>query len=141
MKMKICKIILILCFGAVFNLNAESIYDLSGKWDALYETWGVDTIKRTIQISQTGNQFVGVLLNDNDKFNPKGENLIKGEISTFMLDKVSMVYLKNYPASREIFWKEGRGVILDMGNKMIIQHFREFSSYNFITTVTLTRKE
>lgn len=140
MKSKVTLFALFFCFISITHLNAESIYDLKGKWDALYESWGTGSTKSTIQITQTGNQFVGVKLDDS-KWMSKGDKVIKGEISNYMLDKVFMVQMKNYPASRELSWNEGRGVITDMGNKMVIQQFVETSSFNFITTVTLTRKE
>ena len=42
--------------------NGEVIYDLSGKWDAIYEREGFDAQRDIVKITQQGNKFVGIKL-------------------------------------------------------------------------------
>jgi hypothetical protein len=60
--------------------NGEVIYDLRGKWDAIYEAREFRWISKDIvKITQKGNEFVGIKLVGSGAV-PKGSKTIKGEL-------------------------------------------------------------
>lgn len=134
---KLSTIFIFLTFPAVAEEN--SVYDLNGKWDAVYETSINGIVNDTITISQEGSQFVGTR-EIGSKWIPKGEEAIKGVICDRMICDVAMRCQKNYPVSDELHWSLGRGVITDLGKKMIIQTEMKTITGNYFVTLSLTKK-
>ena len=59
--------------------TGEMVYDISGEWDAILEEVGSGNTEDIINITQEGNKFVGIILNENVHWS-KGDELIKGEL-------------------------------------------------------------
>ena len=93
-------LILMVCFGTVTNLLADSAYDLSGDWDAIITKTGTESStevineKEIINISQQGDQFVGVRT-IGGKFVGKNEEMIKGKLSYKMVHEVFIRYVSD----------------------------------------------
>jgi len=140
MKLKVilivATIILIICFGTIAQSSAGETYDLNGEWDTVFDhgPFGVD--KDIVKISQQGNTFVGVTL-IGSKHISKGEETIKGEL----LDKmISQVYSHNHnqDAAGKGVWNDAQGVIIEEGNKILIQ---SYAINFFVKTIIMTRKQ
>ena len=136
-------LILMVCFGTVTNLLADSAYDLSGDWDAIITKTGTESStevineKEIINISQQGDQFVGVRT-IGGKFVGKNEEMIKGKLSYKMVHEVFIRYVSD-PITFGLSWADGRATITDDGTKIIIQSFIENTGY--YESATLTRKK
>ncbi len=144
MKTKSIVIILfMLCFGTIASSSAEEAYNLNGAWDAIITKTGtisstkVIDEKDVINISQQGNQFVGIRT-IGGKFVGKNEEMVKGKLSYKMVDEVFIRYVSD-PISFDLSWIDGRATIIDEGNKIVIQSFIEATGY--FETVTLTRQK
>jgi len=144
MKTKSIVIILfMLCFGTIASSHAEEAYNLNGAWDAIITKTGpasstkVLDEKDVINISQQGNQFVGIRT-IGGKFVGKNEEVVKGKLSYKMVDEVFIRYVSD-PITFDLSWIDGRATIIDGGNKIVIQSFIESTGY--FETVTLTRQK
>ena len=117
--------------GIAIQSDAEETIDLNGEWDAVYATW-MAMLKDTIKISQEGNKFVGIRL-IGSVYVPEGSEAIKGELIKQMFSQVSTF---DYIGGGKFEWNDAQGVIIEKGNKLVIQ------TYVFPTmiTVTMTRK-
>ncbi len=144
MKTKSIVIILsMLCFGTIASSHAEEFYNLNGDWDAIItkaegmsSTNDIDE-KDVINISQQGNQFVGIRT-IGGKFIGKNEEMVKGKLLYQMIDEVSIRYVSD-PITFDLSWVEGSATIIDGGNKIIIQSF--IKSTGYFETVTLKRQK
>ena len=64
--------------------NGEVIYDLRGEWDSIIEIKNEEyggIFNDIIEISQKGNEFVGIISTGNERYD-KGYEMIKGELDT-----------------------------------------------------------
>ena len=136
-------VILVVFLGTVsFSLAGET-YNLSGDWDAIITKTGTESStevineKEIIKISQQGDQFVGVRT-IGGKLVGKNEEMIKGKLSYKMVDEVFIRYVSD-PISFGLSWADGRAIITDDGNKIIIQSFIKNTGY--YETAILTRKK
>jgi hypothetical protein len=59
--------------------TGEMVYDISGEWDAIWDSDTTGKMEDIINITQEGNKFVGIILNGNEHWS-KGDELIKGEL-------------------------------------------------------------
>ena len=144
MKTKsIVLILFMLCFGTIASSLAEEAYNLNGAWDAIITKTGavsstkVIDEKDVINISQQGNQFVGIRT-IGGKFVGKNEEMIKGKLSYKMVEEVFIRYVSD-PITFDLSWVEGSATIIDGGNKIIIQSF--IKSTGYFETVTLKRQK
>jgi len=142
MKTKVILIVLLFCLGVISHLNAGSAYDLNGEWEAIITKTGmfssmvVANEKDVIEISQQGDQFIGVRT-IGGKFVGKNEQIIKGKLKYKMVDEVFFRYVSE-PVTFDLSWIDGRATITENGNKIEIQAVVESTTY--FETVTLTRK-
>jgi hypothetical protein len=88
MKTKVIVIIFMICIGIVANLKAETLCDLNGEWDALFEhsyslAW-VGDIKSTLIIEQKGNILVAKSTK-NSRWSKKGDEKIRAELDKEMI--------------------------------------------------------
>ncbi|MEN8123407.1 MAG: hypothetical protein ABFS35_23925 [Bacteroidota bacterium] len=129
-------IIMIICFGTIAQSGAGETYDLNGEWDTVFDhgPFGVD--KDIVKISQQGNTFVGVAL-IGSKYISKGEETIKGELINKM---ISQVYSHNHnqDTTGEGVWDEAQGVIIEEGNKILIQ---SYVMNLFVKKIIMIRKQ
>ena len=137
MKRKIA--IMILCvlmanIGITAQSDAGETIDLNGEWDAVYATW-MGMLKDTIRISQEGNKFVGNR-QIGGGYIPKGSEAIKGELIDQMFSQVSTLHYMG-GEKKESVWIDAQGVIIENGNKIVIQ---TYVLRDNIETVTMTRK-
>ena len=123
--------VLMVSIGITAQSTADETIDLNGEWDAVYATW-MGLLKDTITISQEGNKFVGIRL-IGSVYVPEGSEAIKGELIKQMFSQVSTF---DYMGGGKFEWNDAQGVIIEKGNKLVIQ------TYVFPTmiTVTMTRK-
>jgi hypothetical protein len=126
---------LMVCIGIAAQSVAGETYDLNGEWDAVYDNVSLGVSKDIVKISQEGNKFVGIKLIGNI-YIPKGEKTIKGNMINKMIDQVSTQSVKG--GSTELMWNDSRGVIIEDGNKIVIQ---AFINNWYVMTLTLTRKK
>ena len=131
---------ILICFVSIVHSDGEPFYDLTGEWDAIYDSSLLGITKDTITMTQEGSIFVGIRAIGN-RWVPKGIEAIKGELNDRVIKQVAMRYQKDYPASNELFWSDGSAVITDWGKKMIIQTLMETESGKYLMTVTLTKKQ
>lgn len=126
---------LMVCIIIVAQSGAGEIYDLSGEWDAVYSA-EFGGSKDIVKISQVGNQFVGVKL-IGSVYIHKGEETIKGELIDEMINQVSARTYKEGKGGG-VVWSDAQGVIIENGNKIIIQTY--VNNY-CVMTLTMTRKQ
>ena len=108
--------------------NGEVIYDLSGEWDAIYDNKGYGGINKDIvQITQKGNEFVGIKLIGN-QWTPKGSETIKG-----ILEKDGF---KSFSTKTVDGWTFSTVKIAEKWNKIEI----EAPVRDITLNITLTRK-
>ena len=117
--------------GITIQSDAGETIDLNGEWDAVYATW-MGMLKDTIKISQEGNKFVGNR-QIGGGYIPKGSDAIKGELIDQMFSQVSTF---DYMGGGKFEWNDAQGVIIENGNKLVIQTYR----FPNMITVTMTRK-
>ena len=109
--------------------TGEMVYDISGEWTAILEEVGSGNMEDIINITQEGNKFVGIILNENIHWS-KGDELIKGE-----LVKNGFKSLKRNTTDRG-WLSETIGKIDEGGNKIEVKAERHGVSVN----LTLNRK-
>ncbi len=136
---KIGMVLILVSFAFPAIAEENSFYNLSGDWDAVYDSSLSGKVKDIIKITQEGNSFVGIRANGS-RWVPKGEHAIKGTLCERMICNVAMRCQKNYPVSDDLHWSDGHGVITEMGKKMIIQSEMKTISGKFFVTVFLTKK-
>ena len=111
--------VLMVCIGIATRSGAGETYDLNGEWDIVFDFGPFGIAKDIVKISQQGNTFVGVTL-IGSQYISKGGEIIKGEL----IDKmISQVYSHNHnqDTTGEGVWSDAQGVILEEGNKILIQ--------------------
>ena len=126
--------VLIFCMGIAAQSDADETIDLNGDWDAAYATW-MGMLKDTIKISQEGNKLVGIRL-IGSVLEPKGSEALKGELIGQIFKQVSVLTYKE-GEDENLVWSDAQGVILENGNKIVIQ---SYINHLNIITVTLIRK-
>lgn len=67
--------------------SGEVIYDLTGEWEAVYDTGGWGTLNDTVKIIQNDNQFVGIYLIKGDWLVGKNEEKGSKTIETLLLKR------------------------------------------------------
>ncbi len=137
MKRKITVIILcvlMVCIGITAQSDAGETYDLNGEWDTVFDLGPFGVIKNIVKISQQGNTFVVIITIGSTNF-AKGEEAIKGEL----IDKMfSQVYTHNHTSDfTKRVWSDSQGVIIEDGNKLVIQ---SYAINSFVKTISLIRK-
>jgi hypothetical protein len=138
MKRKIIIIlcVLMVCIGIATRSSAGETYDLNGEWDTVFDHGPFGVFKDIVKISQQGNTFVGTTLIGSTIIS-KGEKTIKGELIDKMISQVH-TYNHKGDSSGERFWGNAQGVIIEEGNKIVIQ---SYSPYSFVKTLSMTRKQ
>ena len=131
-------VILISFFGTVSLLSAGEAYDLSGEWDAVWDTGGYGTYQDVIKITQNVDKFVGVYMLKGDYHLKKGDEKVKGQ---FKGNALGEVFLKDVdPVTFELYWVPSHGSILKGSNEIVIKHVRESKGANTVRTLSLKKK-
>lgn len=93
--------------------EAGVIYDLNGRWDALYELWDVrKTLKTVLDIRQKGSYFVIVKQGGSSDPGAKGEEIFRGELGK---DGITKAEFRDGPK-----WAPATGVITHRGNMIML---------------------
>jgi len=112
--------------------SGETVWDLSGDWDAFLENYGAyaryGMYPNVFRITQTGNTFTGIRVKDNPSPSTgrAGSPSLRGEVDKTGFKKVWII------DSPGITW-ESKGQISEDGKKIVIEMER--------SRVTLTRSE
>jgi hypothetical protein len=97
--------------------NGEVIWDLNGEWDIRIERYGLWSIvpssAQDCKITQEGSSVVGIRMIGDDLFNPKGSEILRGELDKSGFKKVQLIFTRWGPM-------DAKGQISEDGNKMII---------------------
>jgi hypothetical protein len=94
--------------------NGEEIWDLNGEWDVFIENYGpwkdYGSYTNLAKITQTGSSIVGIRMNED--LNPKGSEIIRGELDKSGFKKI-LIMSGMGPL-------DSKGQISEDGNKMLI---------------------
>lgn len=94
------------------NGKKQTVYDISGEWDAEYSIYGRGFNKDIVKITQTGSNFVGVKVIGNEYIGKGGET-IRGELEKNGFKTVySMHSLKGWVRSSGEISREGNGITI-----------------------------
>jgi hypothetical protein len=111
--------------NTVMLSNGEVTYDLTGKWDAIYDIREFGTFEDVVDITQEGAKFVGIKL-IGSPYVGKGSETIKGELEGDAFKSVSVYIMVDG-------WTPSKGEISNQGDRMVIE-------VPSVLDVTLTRK-
>ena len=109
--------------------SRESVYDLNGDWDAIYDLKEYGVSKDVVEITRKGNNFVGIK-QIGSQWVPKGSETIKGDIED---NKIKSMYLKNSQGWAPAEWR-----INEQGNEIFLK--QHMDSIGLTIDVKLTRK-
>jgi uncharacterized protein (UPF0371 family) len=93
--------------------NGQVVYDLNGDWDITYDDKEFGVSKNVVRITQKGDEFVGIRLEDTRR----GET-IKGTLEKNGFKKVYS-YMSSFGTGR--MWISGKGEISEDGDKIIVK--------------------
>jgi len=97
---------------SVAHSEGGVIYDLNGRWDALYELWDVrKTLKTVFDIRQKGNHFV-IIKRGDDSDRSDDEEVFRGELGK---DGITKAEFKN-----DLLWDKATGVVTQNGNMIML---------------------
>ena len=119
--------------------SGEVIYDLTGEWEAIYDTGGWGTLNDTVKITQNDNQFVGIYLIKGDWLVGKNKEKIKGKIKGNLIDEIFMNSAKDIETA-DLYWAPSKAEISKDGNEILIKRSYEEKGSETIETLTLRRR-
>ena len=120
--------------------NGEVIYDLSGEWDAIYDSgYWAGTFNDIIKITQNDNQYVGVYLLKGDNLVGNNEEKIKGKIKSNVIDEVLFHDIIDIDTMNR-GWAPSKAEISKDGNEIKIIRRYEVKGAETIQTLSLKRK-
>jgi tetratricopeptide (TPR) repeat protein len=110
------------------NCNNVAI-KLNGEWDTVYDLKEYGVYKDAVQITQSGNTFVGIKL-IGTQFSPKGSETIKGDVED---NRISSIFLKT-----TLGWLPAEWIVNEQGDEIFLKVYMD--SMSLTIDVKLTRK-
>ncbi|MDJ0780901.1 MAG: adenylate/guanylate cyclase domain-containing protein [Desulfosarcinaceae bacterium] len=111
------------------RFSNTGVIDLSGEWDAIYDSKFLGVSNDIIKITQNGDDFIGIKLMGS-KWVPKGSETIKGKLEK---NRIKSIYLKTGQG-----WGPAKGQLNKEGDEIALE--QHLDAFGITIDVTLTRK-
>jgi hypothetical protein len=118
--------------------NGNVIYDLTGEWNAAFDSGGWGKFKNVVKFTQKEDQFSGIVLNGIRHLD-RSKEAFKGKLKGSNFDTILFYDAIDFE-TMNLFWAPSEGSISEDGNTIFIKRIMKDKGSTTIRSWTLKRK-